>query len=167
MTNLTLPKVATICALIWVFMIVMGLWNKARASDYVFDPVQIECLALNDYWEARSENYTGRLAVMQVVQNRAVSKYYPDNICDVVQEKRSGVCQFSWFCIHRGEEPRDMHAWVSSLALAIAFLENRTGMPDIVGGALHYHRYDVEPVWSRAWPFGIHYGDHVFYPEYR
>ena len=72
----------------------------------------LDCLARNIYWEARSEPYHGMVAVAQVTLNRVAHKSFPDDICDVVYQgptraswKDSSVyypikhrCQFSWYC---------------------------------------------------------------------
>lgn len=59
---------------------------------------QIECLASNIYFEARSEPLDGQIAVALVTLNRTASDLFPDTICDVVKQQRSNICQFSWWC---------------------------------------------------------------------
>ena len=59
----------------------------------------LQCLALNVYWEARSEPMQGQLAVAAVTLNRVNDPRFPDDICDVVRqggEVRKHRCQFSW-----------------------------------------------------------------------
>src|SRR5579871_5378305 len=72
-------------------------------SSIVVSKDELVCLALNDYYEARSEEIAGRLAVARVVLNRAMDPRFPSNICDVVKQRKSSmkgasVCQFSWVC---------------------------------------------------------------------
>ena len=77
----------------------------------------LNCLALNIYFEARSEPLDGKLAVGHVVLNRAADKRYPNKICEVVKqggEKRRNKCQFSWWCDGRSDRPRDLQAWKES-----------------------------------------------------
>ena len=68
-------------------------------SSVVVSKEELVCLALNDYWEARSETMAGRIAVARVVLNRAMDSRFPSNLCDVVkQSKITGEahrCQFS------------------------------------------------------------------------
>jgi len=45
------------------------------------------CLALNVYFEARSEAVNAQFAVAQVTMNRVLSNKYPDTVCGVVCEK--------------------------------------------------------------------------------
>ena len=42
------------------------------------------CLALNVYFEARSEDVVGQYAVAEVTLNRVASDRFPDTVCDVV-----------------------------------------------------------------------------------
>ena len=46
----------------------------------------IMCLALNIYYEARSEPLAGKIAVSEVVLNRVADTRYPNTICEVVYE---------------------------------------------------------------------------------
>ena len=48
---------------------------------------EMNCLALNVYYESRGETRAGQQAVAKVTLNRVVSSRYPDTICDVVYEK--------------------------------------------------------------------------------
>ena len=63
---------------------------------------QLECLAINIYREAGSENFEGKVAVAQVTMNRTESGKFPKDICAVVYQKNvvmeKVVCQFSWAC---------------------------------------------------------------------
>ena len=43
-----------------------------------------ECMALNLYWEARSEGVEGMTAVGWVVLNRMKDSRYPESVCGVI-----------------------------------------------------------------------------------
>jgi len=64
----------------------------------LIDYNQIDCLADNIYFEARSEPELGQYAVAKVTMNRVNSEIFPQNVCDVVRQERNGRCQFSWWC---------------------------------------------------------------------
>ncbi|MGB1026436.1 MAG: cell wall hydrolase, partial [Rhodospirillaceae bacterium] len=107
---------------------------RVGSASLVVSKRQMLCLALNDYWEARSESLQGRVAVAQVVLNRAQDPRFPGTICDVVTENRSkkpGLCQFSWYCDGRDDVPHEKGAWRSSVLLAISLLrpDNAIGDP--------------------------------------
>lgn len=125
---------------------------------------EINCLALNIYFEARSEPTDGKLAVGHVVLNRVADKRYPDKICKVVKQggqKPRHKCQFSWFCDGRSDRPRDLQAWKESRALARVVFWGYSDDP--TGGALWYHADYSFPVWRRKLERGPKIGRHLFY----
>jgi len=160
--------------------IVLSLAAPARAIDIPSDfPIdfssivvsrdELVCLALNDYWEARSETMAGRIAVARVVLNRAMDSRFPSNICDVVkQSKLPGVqhrCQFSWYCDARADMPYEMDQWRTSLKIAVAVLQTDSSIPDPTGGALWYHADFIRPSWAAQYETTTIIGAHVFYRE--
>lgn len=129
---------------------------------------ELRCLALNIYFEARSEPESGQRAVGHVVMNRVAHPKYPDSVCKVVQQGGEQVlhrCQFSWWCDGQSDRPMNQKAWAKSLRLAwkvyFGFLEDTTG------GALWYHATYVQPYWSDSLLKGERIGQHVFYLENR
>lgn len=128
----------------------------------------LECLALNIYFEARSEPALGRRAVGHVVMNRVNHDGFPNSVCGVVRQGGSRVphrCQFSWWCDGRSDTPYNRVLWLKSLKLA---LEIYTGFSeDPTGGALWYHADYTKPSWSRAFQRGPKIGHHIFYRENR
>lgn len=46
----------------------------------------VRCMALNLYWEARSEGREGMLAVGWVVLNRVAHPKFPNTVCGVIQQ---------------------------------------------------------------------------------
>lgn len=110
---------------------------------------QIECLALNIYWEARSEPIRTRRAIAHVTLNRVSHADYPDTVCEVVRqgrEKSFGRCQFSWWCDGRSDRPRDEAAWEDALALARAVMARPSADP--TNGALYFHQASIRPKWA-------------------
>jgi hypothetical protein len=125
---------------------------------------EITCLALNIYFEARSESEQGQLAVGYVVMNRVAHERYPDSICGVVKqggEKRRYHCQFTWWCDGRSDLPINKKAWKRSLDLAWAIYKGHAEDP--TGGALWYHADYVSPQWSASLVLGKKIGQHLFY----
>lgn len=138
-------------------------------SSIVVSKDELVCLALNDYWEARSETMAGRIAVARVVLNRAMDPRYPSNLCDVVkQTKVSGVsnrCQFSWYCDAKDDVPAEADQWRTSLKIATAILQVDSSIPDPTGGALWYHADFTRPAWSAEFETTTIIGTHVFYRD--
>ncbi len=127
---------------------------------------EIECLALNIYFEARSEPDAGRLAVGHVVMNRVSDDRYPGKVCAVVRqggEKVRNRCQFSWWCDGRSDRPRDRRAWGQSKAIATRIYWGLS--EDITEGALWYHAVYVRPTWRKILVPGRTIGRHIFYRD--
>ena len=55
-------------------------------EEVFYNEREIECLALNSYYESRGESRAGQVAVAQVVLNRLESERFPNTICGVVQQ---------------------------------------------------------------------------------
>lgn len=125
---------------------------------------ELECLALNVYWESRGEPLRGRQAIAAVTLNRTASSAFPGSICQVVwQGAALGMhrCQFSWACDGRGNKPRNRTAWNEAVRVANeALLQD---FPDPTGGALYFHATHVRPRWSHSFVKMGQIGRHIFY----
>jgi spore germination cell wall hydrolase CwlJ-like protein len=127
---------------------------------------EIECLALNIYFEARGEPEAGQLAVGHVVMNRVSSKRFPSTVCDVIQQggaARRDRCQFSWWCDGRSDTPRNKRLWEKSAELALNIYWGRSADP--TAGALWYHADYVKPYWRTKLERGPKIGRHIFYSQ--
>ncbi len=123
------------------------------------------CLAEAVYWEARSEPERGQMAVAQVVLNRAVSGFYPRDVCGVVYQNahRYLACQFTFACEgRRSLVPTEAGPWTRASQIAKDMMAGRTWLPE-VGHATHYHATYVRPWWARSMNRLQQIGIHVFY----
>ncbi|MGB5451284.1 MAG: cell wall hydrolase [Sedimenticolaceae bacterium] len=138
--------------------------RKPSAQQNVQIENEVFCLALNIYFEARSEAEQGQLAVGHVVMNRVADRHFPSTVCNVVKqggEDRRYRCQFSWWCDGQPDRPLNQKAWLNSLQLAIEVYFGHSEDP--TDGALWYHADYVNPGWSDALILGNKIGQHVFY----
>ena len=127
---------------------------------------EIKCLALNIYYEARSESQRGQFAVAAVTMNRVKSYKYPNTVCGVVWQRR----QFSWTHDGKSDRPTEKKAWERSKSLAklvhskyLAFQAENNGAWDITSGALHYYAsYISEPYWAKNKNKRKSIGNHTF-----
>ena len=70
----------------------------------IVDPVDLDCMSKNIYFEAAIESTQGKIAVGQVVLNRMNSKKFPNTVCGVIKQGKHYTngfpvrdrCQFSW-----------------------------------------------------------------------
>ncbi len=124
----------------------------------------LDCLALNIYFEARNETLEGKRAVGHVVMNRVHDAAFPGSVCQVIREGGTGArgrCQFSWWCDGRSDKPLDNLAWRESREIAWDILRGATRDP--TSGALWYHADYVAPAWRTDFGAGHQIGRHVFY----
>ena len=138
-----------------------GLSEPPTAAD---PQEEVACLALNIYFEARSEPEIGKLAVGHVVMNRALDAQFPDTACQVVRQGGETVrhrCQFSWWCDGLSDQPSDGTAWAASNRIADLVYWDRAADP--TGGALWYHADYVKPAWRKSLAKGPKLGRHLFY----
>ena len=138
-------------------------------SSIVVSKDELVCLALNDYWEARSESLAGRIAVARVVLNRAMDGRFPNNLCDVIKQvsmqNNQKHCQFSWFCDSNRDVITEPEQWKLSLKIATAILQKDCAIPDPTGGALWYHADFTRPAWAVGYESTTIIGNHVFYRD--
>lgn len=62
----------------------------------------LDWLAKAIYFEARGEPLEGQLLVAHTIINRVNSSKFPNNICNVVTQRKP-TCQFSWYCTSKAE----------------------------------------------------------------
>lgn len=161
----------------YIFAIALTLFaNVAFADTIIGNPViannpEEECLALNIYYEARSDNLAGKYAVADVVLNRVKDKRYPNTICGVVRQGRLGDtsgevlrnrCQFSWYCDGKPDLPAEEDSWQKAQLVAYNII-NHQRFRGITEGATHYHADYVNPIWAATLEVVGTIGQHIFY----
>ena len=125
---------------------------------------ELHCLALNIYFESRSESKAGQRAVGHVVMNRLDHAMFPSSVCGVVKqggEQRLNRCQFSWWCDGLSDQPGNLKAWKNAIHIAHAIYIGKSKDP--TDGALWYHADYVSPSWQSALLQGPKIGRHIFY----
>ena len=155
----------------WMLFATSGLLLSVAYLLYYLDEQtysasssELKCLALNIYWEARSEPVKGQLAVAHVAMNRVRSRAYPNTLCMVIYQgdrHTPGACQFSWWCDGRSDQPTEYKAWQTSKTYARRVIEGRSKDP--TGGALFYHLHTISPYWSATKQRIARIGSHIYY----
>ena len=150
----------------------------------------IDCLATNMYFEARSDGYAGMYATSLVVMNRVVDNRYPNTVCEVVKQGPvreswktrdnptiatkdrvffpvKNKCQFSWYCDGKADNMYDEASLNTAKEIAKIVLSDfaKNGAVDITEGSTHYHTVAINPYWanSRGMMKITQVGTHVFY----
>jgi N-acetylmuramoyl-L-alanine amidase len=156
-------------AALLVLAVMLAGAQAARAEIRVMPEEQItheelQCMALNIYWEANRASELDLRAVAHVTVNRTSSPGFPGSICDVVTQGGESPlysCQFSWWCDGRSDQPTDLAAWRRALGIAEKVLTGQDDDP--TDGALFFHNSSVTPSWSEELMPTIRIGDHIFY----
>jgi N-acetylmuramoyl-L-alanine amidase len=126
------------------------LLDNATAKD-------INCLALNVYFEAKAEPRLGKRAVAFATLNRVADGRWDDTICEVVY---SG--EFSW-TDDGGGTPTEKENWAESVSVAISVLADYGQEEDPTEGAVMFHNTSVKPSWRKRFERVVQIDGHIFY----
>ena len=121
------------------------------------------CLAMALYWEAKTEDDTGMLAVASVIHNRIAHDEFPNSVCAVIKHGgEKPPCQFSFWCDGKSDTPqKDSQSWQRAQAIAKESLLNPA--EDITDGALFFHAHGLETPWILKREKTLELGGHTFY----
>lgn len=123
----------------------------------------LECLTQAVYYEARNESEEGQAAVAEVVINRSRHRAYPKSICEVVYQRNSRTCQFTFTCDGSiGGRPVNAVAWARAERIAREVHEGRSSS-QLPKNSVNYHANYVRPSWGRRLARVRQIGAHIFY----
>jgi len=155
---------------VYKIYIILGMLFFSSLA-YAEEDKQLNCLVEAVYHEARSESFTGQLAVANVIIERANLSKFPNTICKVVHAGKywkgnivRNKCAFSYYCDGKKEwssiekKALDTAYHVSSLALDGVTLLSTLG-------ATHYHASYVSPSWTNSMERLEQIGTHIFYVD--
>ena len=152
-----------------------GQFEHPETRAPLLDPIQLDCMAKNIYFEAAVESTAGKMAVAHVTLNRVNSNRFPNTVCDVVKQGRHYAngfpvrdrCQFSWYCDGKHDEPYQGRMWEESTELARYMLKH-PNLRDITDGSTHYHAdYIPDPRWANPRERTVKIDTHIFYKKLR
>jgi len=132
-----------------------------------FAETELECLALNIYFETHSHSLIDAMSVSDVVLNRVNSRRYPNTVCDVVQDgyvQGRKTCQFSWYCDGKADVPMDNDSWEKSRKHARDIYVHGL-YRGVTEGATHYHAHYMRAYWAPSLNRIARMGQHIFYRE--
>lgn len=137
--------------------------QPTQLIDKTIDPMSLNCLAENIYFEASTQSLAGKMAVGFVVLNRVNSPLYPKTICGVVKQRSNNGCQFSWVCNQKTLISYNSNSWKQSKSIAIKLLNNKN--IDITEGSTYYHNIHVNPNWNKKFVYVTRIDSHLFYKD--
>ena len=125
----------------------------------------LTCLARTVYWEARGDSEASMEAIASVVMNRLGHHGFPDTVCGVVKQgHEQSLCQFSWWCDGKSDQPTDAPAWAQAESLARAILADPPkARRDPTRGALFFHSARISTPWVVPRQRTVRIGHHIFY----
>lgn len=142
---------------------------RAPRLDLTTPPIipatDVECLTQAIYYEARNESEEGQAAVAEVIMNRSRSLGYPPRVCEVVYQRNSRTCQFTFTCdgsIGRGAI--NAEAWARAETIAREVYEGRREVL-LPARSVNYHANYVNPSWAGRLERVRQIGAHIFYGD--
>jgi hypothetical protein len=115
---------------------------------------QLDCLSRAVYYEARSEDTAGQMAVAEVVMNRVREVVYQG-------QYRDTGCQFTFTCDGSVRNKPAGLAWDRAKNIALHVLLGLN--TPITNKATHYHTDYVNPYWAPGLVETATIGTHIFY----
>lgn len=121
----------------------------------------LSCLAINLYFEARSESDISLITIAAVVFNRVDDVRFPDTICEVVYSDRA----FSWLNGDVSLEVKNLEQYKRVYKIAEHAIMNRQFIQEMSEGVDHYHEKSIKPYWSKSKKvsFKSRVDNHLFY----
>tara|TARA_R100000231_G_scaffold67590_1_gene54198 strand:+ start:448 stop:882 length:435 start_codon:yes stop_codon:yes gene_type:complete len=133
--------------------------------------MQLTCLAVGIYHEARGEGNAGMAAVANVVINRVHDPRWPDTPCEVLSEGPTlkwdvnaplrNKCQFSFYCDGKSDVPKNQKSFAQAVRIAEEQWYSYGLSLDITEGATYYHATSIDPKWPYKYILTIN--NHKFY----
>ena len=138
------------------------VFTQSASADTRYENLQ--CLAKNIYFEGRNQPWIGQVAIAQVTLNRVKSAAFPSTICEVVEQKKRNICQFSWYCDGKSDQPKDVKDYDKATDVAIQVYSGT--IPDVTEGSLWYHAtYIRRPFWAYSMKEMVRINEHIFYKQ--
>jgi len=141
---------------------IVMVFTQSTLADTRYENLQ--CLAKNIYFEGRNQPWVGQVAIAQVTLNRVKNIAFPSTICEVVRQRKRNICQFSWYCDGKSDQPKDVKDYDKATDVAIQVYSGT--IPDVTEGALWYHAtYIRRPFWAYSMKEVVKINEHIFYKQ--
>ncbi len=146
--------------LLAILTLLAACGSRSTPSPTYVDANAHACLSETIYFEAGNTD-DGRIAVGEVILNRAADARFPASVCDVVDERTNGMCQFSYRCDGRISAPKNP----DRLALAQETARQLLGgaHSNLSNGALFFHAATIAPGWFGTLTRLGQFGGNIFY----
>jgi spore germination cell wall hydrolase CwlJ-like protein len=140
--------------------------SSVTKPEVCYANVQCRKLAEAVFFEGRGEPVKGQYAIAYTIINRRDSGKYADDVHGVVNQKRRGICQFSYMCQINAKGRRtaignDDQSWQK--ALDVAYNTYFYEAVDPTKGGEFFHTKKVKPIWRHQLQPALALGNHIFY----
>lgn len=140
--------------------------TRVHKPEVCYTNAQCRTLAEAVFFEGRGEPIRGQYAIAYTIINRRDSGKYADNVQGVVNQKRRGICQFSYVCQIKAKDRKaviqsDDESWQK--ALDVAYHTFFYEADDPTRGGQFFHTRQVKPVWRHQLQPTLALGNHIFY----
>lgn len=146
-------------ATIFIFLAVMAYIKEVEACDV--KNKMTEAI----YFEARGEDFHGKLAVATVIMERLYSGKWGESVCEVVNSPH----QFSYFWDGKAEVMDDPKALKESEEVASCVVSNNCSHAALQGVWYYYAckgRWGIKPpYWTKHYTYVATVGNHCYYKD--
>lgn len=130
----------------------------------------IHCRTLAEavFHESRSEPEKAQIMVASVVINRRDALRWPDDVYNVVHQKRRGICQFSYVCqLSKAEQHKriikEPKAWKKAVDIAYRVYHYEETFDKKVDHFYNPKRVKRKPKFAIEYKYAGKHGSHLFY----
>lgn len=130
----------------------------------------IHCRTLAEavFHESRSEPEKAQIMVASVILNRRDALRWPNDVYNVVHQKRRGVCQFSYVCqLSKSEQQsriaKEPKAWSKAVDISYRVYHYEETFDKKVDHFYNPKRVKRKPRFASEYQYAGKYGSHLFY----
>lgn len=144
-----------------VIILLFSCVSSVCYGQHSFHTVEMQCISMNAYFEARNEPVLAHQAILEVVLTRKRLKGFPNRVCSVIWQNN----QFSWTITKTLNDIKEREVY-SALEVVMSVLVARLHqLPNVTQGATHYHHKSVSPCWLPDMLYITTIGSHRFYKQ--
>lgn len=137
-------------------------------QNHCLENIHCRTLAQAIFHEARGEPEKAQIMVASVILNRRDALRWPNDVYNVVHQKRRGVCQFSYVCqLSKAEQrkrvAKEPKAWNKAVDIAYKVYHYEIVVDTEADHFYNPKRVKRKPKFASVYDFSGKFGSHKFY----